>query len=257
MTKKVDTDPNFPSAPSSTTEPEIDDLLADLGKPKPLDHKEKRSSSAGIDAAEYQAQPRVPPQRADHNTFPNAPVIVHQTNPGVAPPANPLNVTPEERRRLEEELEERRKAREHAERDAETAPRRTDPTGVSSDPPRPPMSLPIFAVLLLVVVAAVIIGVAIRAKSTSSNATSSSTSATTTPSATQTSVPIVPTTIETAPSNVTTATATATQTTHVVSTATTRPTATHTSIAPTVTATATTTTTSTSTGAPPDIRGSN
>ncbi len=81
--------------PSDTEDDPLDDMLDALGKPKPLDHKEKRAESAGIDAAEYQAEPRLPPQRADHNTFPNAPVIVSQTNPGVAPPANPLNVTPE------------------------------------------------------------------------------------------------------------------------------------------------------------------
>ena len=262
MTKKVNTDPNFPPP---ATEPDLDGLLADLGKPTPLDHKEKRSSSAGTDAAEYQAEPRVPPQRAEHNTFPNAPVIVHQTDPGIAPPPNVLQVTPEERKRLDEEFEYRRKAREAlkpeelaaAERNADTGPRRMDPPGVTSDPPRPStVSKTIVALALVVVVVVTIVAIAMRTKTSTSTV-----STTTTTASTRTTGPIVSaTTTSTSPIA---PTATTTQTIPVVVTST-RPTATHTNVvgpptATTGTPTATTTATAVLTGtiAPPDIRGTN
>src|SRR6185312_909990 len=175
MTKKVDTDP---AAPSDTDERNLDEMLVALGKPKPLDHKEKGESSLGRDAVEYHAAPHTPAARADHNTFPDAPIIVNQTNPGVAPPANPLNVTPEERKQFEADLEKRRKAKERVcawfegadeQRNADTAPRRTDPPGVTSDPPGvPKMSLgkPLGALALVV---ALIAGVAIAMHSKTSS----------------------------------------------------------------------------------------
>ncbi len=147
MTKKMDTEPkNAPAAPAKVADDAwLDAALDEFAKPQMLDHKEKGAESEGRDAVEYEGRVHVPPARMDHNTFPNAPVIVSQTDPGIGPP-NPLNVTPEERKKLEQEFDYRRKLSERAavadERNVDTGPRKTDPPGVATDPPKHTSPLP-------------------------------------------------------------------------------------------------------------------
>ena len=266
MTKKADTDPNFPPA-SEPSEDSIDEMLAGLGKPFALKPTEKKSDSGGAHAVEYQAEPRTPPARAEHNTFPNAPVIVSQSNPGLPPPANaPFEVSAEERARLDAMLLE--KSKEKAQRDADTSPRKVDPPGVATDPTRKPSSSSRVVLVAGIVLAAIIIGAVAIRTSANQHTTDAAPSTTTTVSGTATTSAVsTPTTTSTATETATTAevvaptvnTAAPVHTTAPVETSThTAPTATHIHVTPTATAPATTEPTATATvTAPPGFKPGN
>ena len=98
MSKTANTNPNFP-APPPNGEPDVDSLLDGLRGPIALDVKKTSPESSGQDAAEFQASARLPPSRADHETNPDARVIV-ETTP-VPPVAEGLEVSPEERARMD------------------------------------------------------------------------------------------------------------------------------------------------------------
>ena len=120
--KPSETDPNFPPPRTDT----VDQLLKGLGKPFALDVKKTAADSSGLDAAQYQAAPHAPPARGEHHTIPNARVIVAPT-PVPQPAHGALEVTPEERERLDEMVAEHRKA-------LEEPLRRSDPPAVQTDP---------------------------------------------------------------------------------------------------------------------------
>ncbi len=200
MTKKADTDPNFPP-PSGPSEESLDALLDGLDKPFQLKPTAKQAESAGAHAVEYQAEARVPPARVEHNTFPDAPIIVSQTNPGVAPSANaPLDIRPEERARFEAMMLER--TEEKAQRAADTSPRKTDPPGIATDPSRKPRSSSRAVAVIVTLVAIAVVGV-VALHATSSPHTSDAA-----PSTTKT----VTSSTATAATATITATATATET---------------------------------------------
>ncbi len=242
MTKKANTDPSFPPR-GEHSEEAVDKMLDGLAKPFQLKPTANRPDSAGEHAIEYQAEPRTPPARVEHVTFPNAPVIVTQTDPGIAPRGGPLNVTPEERKRLEEEFEYRRKmsGRDVVERNADTGPRKTDPPGLTTDPPRHGSPLPKLVIAFIALIAICVIAfVATRQPKPSP------TNSTTTVTATATATAPVTATTTVAP----TMTAPATTTAPTQTSAPTSPTSTTQVRSPTTaTATATATTTATATAA--------
>ncbi|HSQ64175.1 MAG TPA: hypothetical protein VLM85_13205 [Polyangiaceae bacterium] len=219
-TKKANTDPTFPAPPANAPpgEPEeaapgsepIDEILDGLGKPAP-------------DRA--YAAPKSPPPKAAHDTIPVDNVILREpTQPGLG---DGLNVTPEERARLDALM--KAHARRHAEgelgelpagdRDADTSPpmRRLDRHDVKTDPSarrRRASALPKIGLLVAgLVAAAVIVFVATRqnkqsgadgaaSSATATTATTAPTATATTPTATATdTVPAIPTTnVESLPS---------------------------------------------------------
>lgn len=74
-------------------EPEADALLEAFGRRRPP-HKLEVRESQGADAAEYQAE-HPPAPRAEHQTLPNARVIVEgrsNTNPGIGPKADDAEI---------------------------------------------------------------------------------------------------------------------------------------------------------------------
>lgn len=86
MTKKVDTDPNFPAPPASGEPAPLasgTDLVGFQG-PVALDVKETARVSEGKEAAEFYAVAD-PPARVAHDTLPNARVILEKTP--VPPPS--------------------------------------------------------------------------------------------------------------------------------------------------------------------------
>ncbi len=144
MSKKTNTDPNFPPPPAN----DVDDLLDGLRKPIALDVKKTSAESSGLDAAEYQGSARLPPAREDHATVPNDRVIVEKTP--VPPLAEGLEVTPEERERLN--------ALFAAATAPPSEPRKSDPPAVQTEPPVIPTRKTNLVSIFTMIGAAVVIG---------------------------------------------------------------------------------------------------